>query len=80
MSGKSKKTVTPSANDVLVLFGTVADTTWRMFLPTLGGLALGMWLDSTFSTKPLFVIAGVTLGVAVCLGLIYVQIRGVEKQ
>lgn len=69
----------PSANDVLVLFSTVADTTWRMFVPTLLGLALGLWADSTFYTKPLFTLIGVIVGVIVCLGLIYVQMKGVKK-
>ncbi len=79
MSGKEKKDTTPKANDVLVLFSTVADTTWRMFVPTLVGLALGIWADSTFDTKPLWTLVGVFVGVAVCLGLIYIQMKGVEK-
>lgn len=79
MSGKAKKDTTPKAQDVLVLFGTVADTTWRMFVPTLAGLALGLWADSAFGTKPLFTLAGVILGVVVCLGLIYIQMKGVDK-
>lgn len=80
MSGKAKKDTTPKANDVLVLFGTVADTTWRMFVPTLVGLALGIWADSAFDTKPLFTLTGVILGVVVCLGLIYAQMKGVDKK
>lgn len=79
MSGKAKKDTTPKTNDVLVLFGTVADTTWRMFVPTLVGLALGMWADSSFGTKPLWTLVGVIVGVAVCLGLIFVQLKGVKK-
>ncbi len=80
MSGKAKKDTTPKASDVLVLFGTVADTTWRMFVPTLLGLALGIWADSAFDTKPLFTLTGVILGVVVCLGLIYAQMKGVDKK
>lgn len=79
MSKKAKKSTVPSANDVLVLFGTVADTTWRMFVPTLVGLALGLWADSAYNTKPLWTLVGVIVGVAVCLGLIYIQLKGVEK-
>ncbi|MDO8336273.1 MAG: AtpZ/AtpI family protein [Candidatus Saccharibacteria bacterium] len=79
MSGKAKKDTTPSANDVLVLFGTVADTTWRMFVPTLLGLALGLWADSTYNSKPLWTLVGVFVGVAVCLGLIFVQMKGLKK-
>lgn len=79
MSKKAKKSTTPSANDVLVLFGTVADTTWRMFVPTIGGLVLGMWADSAFASKPLLTITGVCIGVAICLGLIYIQLKGVTK-
>ncbi len=79
MSGKAKKDTTPKAGDVLVLFSTVADTTWRMFVPTLVGLALGLWADNTYDTKPLWTLAGVIMGVAVCLGLIYVQMKGIKK-
>ncbi len=79
MSKKAKKSTVPNANDVLVLFGTVADTTWRMFVPTLVGLALGLWADSAYNTKPLWTLVGVIVGVAVCLGLIYIQLKGVEK-
>lgn len=79
VSKKAKKDETPSANDVLVLFGTIADTTWRMFVPTLLGLALGLWADSSFGTKPLWTLLGVVVGVSICLGLIYVQMKGVKK-
>lgn len=79
VSKKAKKDTMPSANDVLVLFSTVADTTWRMFVPTLLGLALGLWADNTFSTKPLFTLTGVIVGVIVCLGLIYAQMKGLKK-
>ncbi len=79
VSKKAKKSTTPSANDVLVLFGTVADTTWRMFVPTIGGLALGLWADSVFSTSPILAIAGVCIGAIASLGLVFVQVKGISK-
>lgn len=69
----------PSAKIVLTLFGTVADTTWRMFVPTLGGTALGIWADRSFGTAPLWTLIGVTIGSMAAFGLIYLQLRAVRS-
>lgn len=40
----------------VVLMGTFIDTTWRMFLPTIGLMLIGMWIDNMLGTKYIFMI------------------------
>ncbi len=76
---KAKKQTLPKTGDVLVLFGTLADTTWRLFIPTLGGTILGLWGDHSFDTKPWLTISGVVIGAILSLSLIIVQLKGIKK-
>ena len=46
----------------LLLLATIADTTWRMFVPAVGFTLLGVWLDGQFSTKPWLMFTGISLG------------------
>lgn len=69
----------PSASMVLLLIGTVADTTWRLFVPTIGGTVCGLWADNAWETKPWFTIVGVTLGAILAFTLVYLQIRTIKK-
>lgn len=64
---------------VLIMFGTLANTTWRLFLPTIGGTVLGIWADKSWNTVPLFTIIGVTLGTIGSIMLIYMQLRQVKS-
>jgi F0F1-type ATP synthase assembly protein I len=64
---------------VMLLFFTVADTTWRLFVPTIGGTILGIWLDHTYELTPLCTILGVTLGTLAAFMLVYMQMRKVKN-
>lgn len=77
---EEQKSTMPKSSDVLLLFATVADTTWRLFVPTLGGVVLGIWLDQTIQTRPLWTIIGVICGTIVSLGLVYLQLKGVKRR
>jgi ATP synthase protein I len=44
---------------------------WYVGLSILGGVLAGLWLDDRFSTKPLFVIIGLLLGIAVAVYGVY---------
>lgn len=50
---------------VLILFNIVADTTWRMFVPTFGGTALGLWADAQWDISPWGGITGLAIGILV---------------
>ena len=56
------------------ILATIGDTTWRMFVPSIGFTVLGVWADTrilTFTgesaTKPWFMVAGIIIG---CLGAV----------
>ena len=59
-----------------VILGTIGDTTWRMFVPSIGCTLLGVWLDSVFGLKPWLMFAGLMVGVVLAAGLITHQIKG----
>lgn len=80
---KSDKKHEPSEESnkstAVLLFATAADTTWRMFVPTLGGSLLGLWLDGVWGTEPLLAVAGLALGIAMTAVLVRQQYKEVEK-
>lgn len=45
-----------------ILLVTMADVTWRMFVPSVGMLLLGRWVDTKAGTKPWFMLIGAVLG------------------
>lgn len=69
------KPTPPEKSTVILLFTIAADTTWRMFVPIIGGTIVGVWADNSFATKPLWTIAGVVVGVVVATLLVRQQMR-----
>lgn len=69
----------PTGSTVLLLLGDIADTTWRMFVPTLGFGALGFWADVSWDTGPWLAIGGVLLGSLAAAGLIKQQLDKVKN-
>lgn len=63
----------PSPTTVLVT--SIADTTWRMFVPTIGMLLLGRMIDSSYQTKPWGMVVGVVIGSLVAGLLIKKQLE-----
>ena len=70
----------PTASTVLLLLGTVGDTTWRLFIPAIGGTVLGLWVDNTYDTTPWATVIGVLVGCAVAVSLVYMQVRKVSSK
>jgi F0F1-type ATP synthase assembly protein I len=69
----------PSSSTALLLISTVADTTWRLFLPAIGGTVLGLWIGNVFDVQPWTTILGVIVGCVVSFRLVYTQIRKVKS-
>lgn len=69
----------PDSSTVILLLGTIADTTWRMFVPTLGLAALGLWTDDSLKTGPLWSLTGVLTGIVIAALLIRQQFKQIKK-
>ena len=64
---------------IKVLMGTIGDTTWRMFVPSVGFTLIGVWADGSFGTKPWLMIAGIIVGfLGACL-LVKKQIDNLKR-
>jgi multisubunit Na+/H+ antiporter MnhC subunit len=63
----------------ILLLLTIADTTWRAFVPTIGGTILGVTLDNALGTAPVVTTISIIVGFAVSALLITLQIRAVRK-
>lgn len=62
----------------MLLLATALDTTWRAFLPTIGGTFLGIGIDNWFTIAPIGTITCLILGTLLSILLITKQIRGVK--
>ena len=52
----------PEKSTVILLLGSIADTSWRMFVPALIGIVGGYFLDQMCATKPWLFLGGTILG------------------
>ena len=83
-SDKSGDSPTPppknaDASTVILLLGIAGDTTWRMFVPSIGFTLLGVWLDGQLSTKPWLMIIGIGVGCLLAFLLVYRQLAAVKR-
>ena len=63
----------------MLIFATALDTTWRAFIPTLGGVFLGIGIDHLFNIAPVGTIICLILGVVASAQLITKQLRDIRK-
>lgn len=76
-----KSTATPgshkarSESATLSLIIDMADTTWRMFVPIVGLLLIGHYLDSRFGSKPWLMLTGAAIGAVIAAALVKQQIK-----
>lgn len=63
----------------LLLLADIADTTWRMFFPTLSLMALGMWADTIYKTEPLLTLTGLAIGILIAALLMKKQFQRLRK-
>ncbi|QQG50572.1 MAG: AtpZ/AtpI family protein [Candidatus Saccharibacteria bacterium] len=74
------KNVPPDSSTVILLLLTMADTTWRLFIPTIGLLIAGLLLDKQMHTAPWFMIAGTVIGGTIAVLLVRSQMKKVGKR
>lgn len=72
--GSDAKNDTSLRSGGLYLITSMADTTWRMFVPTVGLLLIGHALDERLATKPWLLLAGVAIGGCISAVLIKRQL------
>jgi F0F1-type ATP synthase assembly protein I len=75
----SSQTTRQPLSPSTILFMTALDTTWRAFVPTLGGVFLGIGLDTWWHSVPLATIICLTLGTVLSAVLIIRQLINVRK-
>lgn len=63
----------------MLIFLTALDTTWRAFLPIIGGVFLGIGIDHWLNIAPVATIVCLILGVVTSALLIAKQLRDVRK-
>lgn len=69
----------PPPATVYLMFATVGDTTWRLFIPTIGGTLLGLWADKSWHTTPWLTVVGIVLGSTIAIWLVYLQIKKIRE-
>jgi len=74
-----KKPVPPDQSTVVLLLGTIGDTTWRMFIPTIGLTVLGLLADKWLHTTPWVMTVGIVLGALLAYVLVRRQIKKVKQ-
>ena len=77
--GRTTKQDSSELSTPALLFMTALDTTWRAFVPTLGGVFLGIALDHVFNIAPIATIVCLLAGTALSIFLIAAQLRSVRR-
>lgn len=72
--------VPPKSSTVILLLGDIADTTWRMFVPTVGGLLIGSFADGQLGSKPWGLLIGAVVGIALTTLLIQKLFQKVRRK
>lgn len=60
------------------VLATLASTTWRMVIPSVLAVGLGLYLDLHWGTKPWLTLLGVALGLVASAFLIKQQLRDIS--
>jgi hypothetical protein len=77
-TSQTSSTRRPLSGPMLV-FVTALDTTWRAFVPTLGGVFAGIGIDHLFGVAPIATIVCLVLGTILSIFLIAKQLIDVRK-
>ena len=75
----STSDVPTSGNAAFSVFVSLADTTWRVAVPTVLFSGAGIALDKRFNTMPLLTLSGLVLGLAAAAKLVWGQLQKINK-
>lgn len=75
MTKSSRQSVSP----VRVIVMTMLDTTWRVFVPPIGGVAVGVLIDNLFKIAPIATAICLVAGTGLSIFLIAKQLSKVQK-
>jgi hypothetical protein len=78
-NNRDDKGVPPKSSTVILLLLTMGDTTWRMFVPIIGLMMVGLLADQQLHTKPWIMVIGMAAGVYLAAVLIKRQFKKVKK-
>lgn len=78
-NSRDSKGVPPKSSTVILLLLTMGDTTWRMFVPIIGLMVLGLLADQWLHTKPWIMIVGMATGVYLAAVLVKRQFKKVKQ-
>jgi F0F1-type ATP synthase assembly protein I len=62
-------------DDVMRILRTMADTTWRMFVPPAVVVPMGIWADLKWGTKPWLTILAAMVGLVLSVAMVAKQMR-----
>lgn len=62
-----------------LVLSTIADTTWRILVPAVLCVGLGIWADLRLTTKPWLTIAGLVAGLVLGALLVRMQIKELPR-
>ena len=77
--GERPRRVKKLSPEARYLIATMADTTWRMFVPTIGLLLLGLQIDRTHHSAPWWTLIGLGTGIIMAGLLIREQLNKGKK-
>ena len=69
-----------SQSDSLYLIMSMADTTWRMFVPTIGLTLVGVYLDTKWDTMPWLTLVGAAVGGFIAAFFVKKQLQKVNQK
>ncbi len=65
---------------VVLLLRDVGDTTWRMFVPTIGLTLVGVYLDIRWDTMPWLTLVGAAVGGLIAAFFVKKQLQKVHQK
>lgn len=67
------------SQNTATLLLTMADTTWRVFVPTILFTGLGIWGDLSVGSKPWLTFTGLIIGLIIAGLLVQKQIKTIKR-